>query len=187
MGINKADIKLLKGVLPSSWAGLSMCELGNQHVRLHGKRVYTTGKKYFEQFGVEHDSLDINGKDGAIKCDLSEEITGRKGYDVVTDFGTIEHVKEQFWAWSNVHALVKVGGLMVHVLPLAGYWKRHCKYHYTDKFAHMLASDNAYLVEHLSVRAKIASGKRYKSLCFVYRKTEDNEFCGDAIKWIEVS
>ena len=59
MGIQKDNIDLVKVALEAigkpSFAGIQMCELGNQRMRF-GK--YKTAKKYFLARGVLHTSID---------------------------------------------------------------------------------------------------------------------------------
>ncbi len=132
---------------------IKMCELGNQYL-IDGP--FKTSKEYFNSIGIgEHISLDINGKDGAIRKDLSLPVNQWFGYfDVLTNCGTAEHVKNQYQLFKNIHEMVRVGGLIYHALPKIGYWENHCQFHYSSDFIKCLSGGNRYDIEFLT-REKI--------------------------------
>lgn len=126
---------------------LRMVELGNQHFYWTDEITYKVAKDYFESLGVMHASIDINGEDGALPLDLSKEILfQREWFDVLTNFGTSEHVSNQYECWRNTHNLVRVGGLFIHVLPKIGYFKDHSEYHYNYIFFQALAQMCGYTI-----------------------------------------
>jgi SAM-dependent methyltransferase len=119
-----------------------MGELGNQYMDTGG-----TGKKYFKGFYEvrEHISFDLNGLDGALPLDLGQRILGYdKHFDIVTDFGTSEHVYDQYWAFKNVYEFLKFGGIALHALPLKPYWPKHGNYSYDADFFFDLAQNFGY-------------------------------------------
>ena len=67
----------------------------------------------------------------------------RNYYDVVTNFGTTEHIFNQWNCFSVIHGATKVGGTMYHVLPATGYLD-HGYYCYTPLFFRDLAKANGY-------------------------------------------
>lgn len=106
--------------------GLRMLELGNQRIRKCLLGVEVPAKRIYELFGVYHVSIDLNGKDGALALDLGQPLPDDiKEFDVVTNFGCIEHVGNQYEAWQNVHNACRAGGLMIHTLPEEGSWPKH--------------------------------------------------------------
>lgn len=117
------------------FSGLRIAELGNQLVResILGKGHEIPAKRIFEMLGATHVSFDTNGKDGTLPLDLSKPLPEehRGQYDLVTNFGTTEHVEEsQYWAWRNIHELAAEGAVVLHTLPEVGAWPGHGKYHY---------------------------------------------------------
>jgi SAM-dependent methyltransferase len=143
--VDKA-IKLL-----GDMSGVKMCELGNQIVKYPGIKRQSS-KRWFEGMGVNHTSIDINGKDGALNLDLAKPIDMWPDgeFDIVTNIGTTEHVENgQYEAFENIHRFVKPGGLMVHTLPKKGYYGRHGIYRYEEDFFEGLAKANDYEVEYL--------------------------------------
>lgn len=124
-------------------AGLRMAELGNQKIRSEVLGHSVDAKKFFTAMGFDHTSIDINGKDGALPLDLRLPIARPDllgSFDLVTNFGTLEHVSRQYPAWKNVHELAKPGGLFLHFLPETGSWPGHCEFRYDGRFVPALAA-----------------------------------------------
>lgn len=92
-----------------------MIELGN-------KKTDVVWKHEFEKMGISHTSIDWNGKDGALPLDLTKPIYIEQA-DVVTNFGTSEHVLDQEMCFENIHNLSKIW--MVHQVPYVGNWENH--------------------------------------------------------------
>jgi SAM-dependent methyltransferase len=67
----------------------------------------------------------------------------RETFDVVLNFGTTEHVLNQFNAFRVMHDAVKPGGLMFHQVPTTGY-VNHGYYLYHVPLFEELADANAY-------------------------------------------
>ena len=171
------------GVL-GAMPGRSMLELGDQ-VILAGDRPIQerTGKAYFQNRGVKHLSIDLNGRHGAIRCDLAHPVLRREwvgSFDVVTNAGTTEHVEPygaQYECFKNVHDFLAVGGIAVHLVPdieeleLRGRWRNHCRYYYSQDFFQMLAERNGYRL----VSSKVIDGLR----CVCLEKSVDSPFMQD--------
>jgi hypothetical protein len=100
----------------------SVCELG---CKGFGKT-----KTAFESLGWRHTSIDLNGLGGALPIDLTKpiDVRGIGGpFDVVTNFGTSEHVEGQYECWKNIFSLCRVGGHIVCCVPWI--WPKHGKYY----------------------------------------------------------
>ena len=133
-GINDDLIDIAAKAMSIRYADIRLCELGNQEVPWS---PYKTGKRYLLAQGIkEHVSIDINGKDGALKIDLGKPIRSWYNYfDICTNFGTLEHVKDNIYTGlENVHNLVRIGGAMIHLGPHARGWEWHSPYHYEPWF-----------------------------------------------------
>lgn len=129
--------------------GKTMLELGNKR---NDRGVY---KAAFEAAGFSHASVDLNGKDGALRKDLQRPLKlGR--FDMVTNFGTTEHVAEQEPAWRNI--VEAAASVVVSTTPSPGSWPRHGKWYPTEEFYHALADLNGFRVERL-YRDGVADGK----------------------------
>ena len=99
----------------------------------------------------DHDAIDIDGSPGSIPLDLNYDdvpIEARGKYDLVTNFGTTEHVANQLNAFKVIHDLTRVGGIMVHELPAQGMFN-HGLINYNPKFFWMLARSNRYKWLHI--------------------------------------
>lgn len=172
-----------------TYDGIRVCELGNQLMKWN---EFGTGKAYLLSKGVgEHISIDWNGKNGALKLDLSKPITQWAEYfDLVTDFGTCEHVEGGIYqAYKNVHGWTKTGGAMIHVGPLSGQCPWHSPYHYELWFFHDLAARCGY--GHVTSQIRIgAEGRRSRQrkqgplgralLCSVFVKKPDSLFISES-------
>jgi len=146
--------------------GKSMLELGDQVIKdMKGIIPEKTGKEYFTNKGMEHISIDLNGKRGALKIDLSKPIINPNWvnyFDIITNLGTTEHVEpqsSQYICFRNLHNLLVPGGMIIHVLPDiermddCSSIKKHSNNYYKPSFFDMLT----------------CNGKAYK-LIKMYRK-----------------
>lgn len=162
------------------YKGMKMCELGDQTMRWNG---HISGKGYFTSNGAEHVSIDLNGRHGALRLDLSKDLLlvhpEWKGYfDMITNFGTIEHVSGGIYeAFKNVHNLCRVGGAMINMGPLVGYWPRHSPYYYHKDFFKKLAEVAKYrcIMEEAREIKELSAENRY-NMCAIFVKENDLPF-----------
>ncbi len=154
MGLAKPIEKYEKQVLNSlgwEYKGLKWCELGNQ--RTYKNEV---AKEIYLSLGVEHISIDINCEDGALPIDLDKPVPfiflGQ--FDVITNYGTIDHVNNQYQVFKNVHDMCKKGGIMIHAFPLKGHWPKHCRYYYSEVFVKGLANACNYRIINYTILDK---------------------------------
>lgn len=152
MGISSANFNLITTVeeLLGGWQGKRVLDLGNQLLR--GGEGRRTSKDYFTALGATHVSFDLNGQDGAIPIDLCkpvpEEYWGT--FDVVTNFGTSEHIANQEQVFQTIHNCCKMEGYMIHSIPPVGSWPGHCPYRYRKDFEDRLAEWGGYEILHSS-------------------------------------
>lgn len=71
------------------------------------------------------------------------EVKHRSHYDVVLNFGTTEHIFNQWNSFEVMHEALKVGGVLYCVLPMSAYLD-HGYYCYTPLFFKDLAKSNDY-------------------------------------------
>jgi len=72
--------------------------------------------------GGSYRSLDLTDPRADFALDLNLPLPVDVGcYDVVTNFGTTEHVFNIGQAFANIHKLLKVGGIQLHAIPSYGY------------------------------------------------------------------
>jgi len=134
-----------------SIAGMRMAELGDQ--KLHADiatcddgRVWF--KDWIEARGCHHYSIDLHGNNGSHPLDLSKSIIDLfwiNNFNIVTNFGTSEHVANQYQCWQNIHNLGKPGSVYIHVVPDYGrYSSDHADYFYDKEFFRKLVEVHNY-------------------------------------------
>lgn len=177
MGITSLSVARLQKF--NCFSQVKMCELGAQNLYVEGTLYGSIAKDYFQSFGVEHDSYDIYVHQGCEYLDLREPISKNlKGmYDVITDFGTTEHVDTNYYmAYKNIHNLLKENGIIIKENPKTGHWPNH-GYNYVDvKFYQDLAEANNY--EILDLCEEFAMGNYVDgcNVCVVMRKKGNRPF-----------
>lgn len=145
------------------FAGFSVLELGDQFLTYTPTRILA--RDFFDMIGCgNYVSLDGNGQNGAFPHDLNLKLDRRAlsfpgPFDVVTDFGTGEHVFDQAQVWRTIHGLMPPGGLFVFDRPSQGY-PEHCYYRFDECLYRDVAAANGYEIIHLA--RKIA--RTYKRL-----------------------
>ena len=124
----------------------SVCELGNQRFTAGGD--FTSTEEFYHSLGYGYTALDVNTNMGARVVDLNKLIRGRHfdlvdKFDLVTNNGTGEHIFNQDAVFENCHDLCKVGGVMLHILPMTP-WINHGFYNYNPILFRDLAEANGY-------------------------------------------
>jgi hypothetical protein len=162
------------------YQNLRLCELGNQYFVDPGEEVHLA-KRVYSSWGVDHVSIDLNGENGSLVIDLDKPVpstlVGR--FDVVTNYGTLEHVNNQFQAFKNVHDMCRVGGVMIHTLTPLGHWPGHGRYYYSQEFVIQLAKGCDYAIISLAQRncyADRSCGSDKELIFAAYLKSCDSYF-----------
>jgi len=176
MGLQKTTLEYLDNFIIDKFGShrnLNMIELGNQIIR----NLNTTAKEYFFNLGVNHTSIDINNKDGAIPLNLCEIINDDKiqQCDILTNCGTTEHVRNQYICFKNIHNFVKKGGYFFHLVPPPiKNFIGHCSIYYTLNFFEDLALKNKY--EIIENRLYPYTQTKKNLLLCIMQKEEENTF-----------
>jgi hypothetical protein len=111
--------------------------------------------EFWAWLGFTYSSIDIDGSPGSIPLDLncdSAPVHALGKYQLVTNFGTTEHVANQLNAFKVIHDLTACGGVMIHHLPMQG-MLNHGLVNYNPKFFWMLARSNGYRLLYMNVNA----------------------------------
>lgn len=116
-------------------------------------------------------------------------------FDFVANFGTTEHLLNQFLAFRTIHYAARAGGFIVHFLPTSGFFY-HCLFSYNPKLFLLLAQENAYRIVHAGLFRQGASvvDRRHRKWWgyddvsqlnlpdvlaeFIFEKQEQNDFRG---------
>ncbi len=169
----------------SELSGKRLCELGNLFVRpdvnvfleSKGLPTFAVAKELFTYFGIDDVSIDLNGKNGALKIDLGKPITDKSllnSFDLLINGGTTEHVYDQYECWNNVHNLCKVEAIVVSLGPLEGNWRGHSPWHCSLEFFKKLADECNY--DTIENRIGNFKGKGFDCYYVVTRKKDDASF-----------
>ncbi len=108
--------------------------------------------------GFRYTALDIFHATNTILFDLNVHAPGPRlaaQFDLVTNFGTTEHVINQLRAFQTIHDLTRPGGLIYHDLPLAGFFD-HALFRYDPLFFRTVIGANDYevLVKEITMGAR---------------------------------
>lgn len=144
MGIQKEPAAFIATLSRSLPKGFSVCELGDQG--MCGEPTKRLAQVWYEQeLGCgRYVSIDGNGN-GTLTADLNRPLDALEPFDLVTDFGTGEHIFDQAQVWRTLHALTKPGGYIAFDRPSAGYGT-HCYYITNRCLYEDVAAANAYRI-----------------------------------------
>lgn len=173
MGMGTRDLELLAAMKKSgTLEGVrSICDIGAQELHCAGRldaiykvlrafridplpprqvveRLSDAGyaKDLWQLCGVEYLAIDTSTEIPTLNLDLNfDSVPGehRGRYQLVTNFGTTEHVGNQITAMKIMHDLCAPGGLMYHNLPFSGF-QTHGFVRYNPKFFWSLCRSNNY-------------------------------------------
>lgn len=156
MGILARPAEIVRSLpLPK---GFSVCELGNQFYRADGGK--SPAREWYASLGAAHyTSIDANGQatwfadlNHPVATDHDFEDFTPQLFDLVTDFGTGEHIFNQAQVFITLHDLCKVGGYIVIDRPMAGL-EDHCFYSIHPTLLRDIAEANGYSIVHLERHA----------------------------------
>jgi len=145
MGVTQTVFSWSEKIVTETFGSLSMlrvCELGDQcFIAMDDQALNGTAcRHYYEKAGVElYLAFDLSGRNGSFKIDLCRNHDFISQFDIVTNYGTLEHVNDQYHAFWNMHDLCVSGGIMLHGFPIVGQWPNHGRYYYSLPFAYELA------------------------------------------------
>ncbi len=108
--------------------------------------------RFFHMFGIkEVHALDYSSLDGAdILFNLNHELPSElcEKYDYIINGGTLEHVFDVAKAMKNMSSMLRVGGVIIHILPLGGYVD-HGFYSFSPTFFMDYYHLNGFRIHHL--------------------------------------
>lgn len=187
MGVTSKSIELIEKVL-SLIEVKEVMELGSQNLfDKHYENIKHDGQHstqpfasdYYEAKGIKYNCIDLNGENNAYKFDLSEPIPFKEKYNLVTDFGTGEHVKNIYQVFKTIHNLLNEGGIAIRENPKTGNWPGHgCNYMTTDIYKKLaeLCGYKILLLEEHPAMSNTTDG--WNVIC-IYQKTNDFKFISE--------
>lgn len=132
MGITAFSITLLDKVI-ADYKPKNVCELGAQNLYNTPNLPAPYADKYYVSKGIEYTSIDLNKENNCLVHDLSKPLPDELNnkFDLVTNFGTSEHVTDLYECYKNIHNLCKLNGIIISENPKTGNWPGH-GFHYLD-------------------------------------------------------
>lgn len=121
-------------------------EKGSAYDSVHGGINGAFVGELFEMAGMHYASIDIASGYKTLIFDLNCEGTPTSfvnAFDLVLNYGTTEHLLNQYNAFKVIHESTKVGGYIVHQLPYVGF-SNHGYFTYTPRCMFDLARYNRY-------------------------------------------
>lgn len=126
---------------------------------------------YRELGATEYFSLDLDDERADFRLDLNSVTALPRKFDIITNFGTAEHVFNIANVISFIHNHLEVGGLALHVMPTRGGYN-HGFYNFQSTWYRDLAVANRYeivdfvfmpdfVAQHLDMDAAASAGRPY--------------------------
>jgi hypothetical protein len=158
----------------------SMLELGAQNIYT-AEDYGEIAKHYFtNNWGIDHVSWDITPHQGAIETDLRNVIPVARQFDIVTDYGTSEHVNGNYYqVHKNIHNHCTAGGIIVHENPSTGHWPGHGCNYINKEFYEGLCKEAGYELIELQEEYAMGNTTDGKNICAVIRKVKDTKFISE--------
>lgn len=155
MGIRLKGIKYFEEITSvleyKSFDGLKLCELGDLFLRRDTRIGHRRASYFFRKMGFEVAVIDLgigheNIEADVLQYDLSKPIVTDTKFDFLLDFGTGEHVTNQYELHRNIHNLCKKDAVIIRCNPSSRYRDEadmlkfcHGLFHYTVGFYTKLA------------------------------------------------
>jgi hypothetical protein len=121
-------------------------EKGSTYDPVRGGLNEAFAGELFERAGMRYAAIDIAAGYRTTFVDLNHSAAPAPfvdAFDLVLNFGTTEHLLNQYNAFKVMHECTRVGGFIVHSLPGVGY-SNHGYFTYTPRCFFDLAGYNAY-------------------------------------------
>ena len=150
----------------------TMLEFGSQNTYFDSEPM-GVAKDYYTKQGFDHYSLDANGEYGSEVVDLSTDLGLLAQADIVTDFGTSEHVLNYYNCWLNKHNGCKIGGLIISENPKVGNWPNHGLHYLTKEFYTELSKVAGYEIIELGEHPAMGNITDGWNVYCVLRKVSD--------------
>lgn len=201
MGITSFDIQLIQKALSLKPEIKTVCELGSQNLYLGNEPEPPFASIWYEAEKIKYACIDMAGDNNALKYDLGKPIEIKDQYDLITDFGTSEHVvnmkeftevafhgghinsiypKGEFEiesgfynCWKNKHGLLKIGGLMINVNPKTGHWPGHGYTYISEDFYTELIAIAGYEIIELGENCAMGNCENGKNIYSILRKVNE--------------
>lgn len=172
MGITDKSIARLSRY---DFIGCKMLQIGCQNIYTE-KNYGAVAHDYFNDIGIITRTVDITGCQGAEVVDM-RVLQDLGQYDIVTDFGSLEHVDGNYYeAHKNIHDACKVGGIIIHENPKTGHWPGHGCNYVDMEFYKLLAEYNGYEILELCEEYAMGNVTDGCNISVVLKRMDDSPF-----------
>lgn len=178
MGINDKSFQILEWYFHTFPMTKTVLELGAQNFyhTYQSVRYGSYADMYYKVKGVtRYDCIDLNGENYAKRWDLSKPIDVREIFDLVTDFGTQEHINSEFSCESLYNCwTTKYNASSRHIIsvnPKTGNWPKHGAYFFTMAFYQVLARLTGLQIVRLEEHFAMGNSKDGWEVACVFEKT----------------
>jgi hypothetical protein len=130
LNINESEEEIQKFVSNNPW--------------WHPDNIHSVRSLLRDRYGIlDYKDIDINGKADSY-LDLNRPLDPRyqNSANVVLNGGTLEHIFDVAQALKDIHAMLKAGGVVVHLSPVS--WYNHGYYNFNPLLFHEVAVANDY-------------------------------------------
>ncbi len=177
MGITDFSLLILNKYVK---ANDKVLELGAQNLYASEFEGSPYADLYYKRKQCKYTCIDLNEENNALNLDLSTKLSLDK-YNVVTDFGTSEHVgingkhdpKAFYNCWLNKHNACEIGGLIISENPKTSNWPEHGFNYVTENFYRQLAYSNGYEILEIGEHPAMNNTENGWNIYCVLRKTQD--------------
>ena len=79
----------------------------------------------YEALGIKYGCVDVDGRVGSVVMDLNFDdvpAAHKSKYGLVTNFGTSEHIMNQYNVFKAMHEFARPGSVFVHAVPFTCTW-----------------------------------------------------------------
>ena len=155
-------------------------ELGAQNLYLYEYPEQPYADVHYKRHGIDYTCIDLSGENKALQLNLGEHLPIDGLFDLVTDFGTSEHIgsngKHDFGSFyqclKSKHDLLRVGGIMISENPKTGNWPFHGFNYYTTEFYEKLAEANGYEIHELGEHPAMGNERDgWNVFCMIQKST----------------
>lgn len=184
MGVTSFSLELIDKVIDNNNI-TNVLELGSQNLFDKDYGTITPfASTYYESKGIEYTCIDIGGCNNALNINLAKPVKLDKIFDLVTDFGTSEHIelksKHNVTAFYNClktkHNLTKENGFIISENPKTGNWRGHGYNYYSTDFYTQLAKLNDYAILELGEHPAMGNSTDGWNVYCVMQKINNNPF-----------
>lgn len=162
---------------------MELLEIGDQDIIFgenSGRKMRDIEKSFYQKW----ETIDLHQREGVTIRDLSVEKEESYSWDIVSNFGTSEHVEPEeghYICWKNIHKWTKLGGYSIHEIPESGSWKNHCRFYYDLNFFRSFESVGYEIIDLCQINYK---GNGNLVFCLMKKNEERDFFSTEIFKGI---